>query len=167
MRSWKQILPYIILNIIISALTTLGVLWFWDHNLRASLPTQSSNTAVIDPAASNGQTPPTLPAVDETVIQIQNVFGVGDLQSEVVRLKRLGEGELWLTGWTLEDEDGHKYVFPELRLNKDAAVEVYTRAGPDTVIELHWGLSEAVWRTGELVVLKDPQDNLRASYRIP
>lgn len=165
MRSWKRILPYIVLNIIVSALTTLGVLWLWDRSLRASLPAQPAPAA--SPAAQGSQLPPTLPAINETVIQIQNVFGVGDLKSEVVRLKRLGEGELWLTGWTLEDEDGHRYVFPELRLNKDGAVEVYSRAGPDTVIELHWGLSEAVWRTGELVLLKDPQGNLRASYRIP
>lgn len=101
------------------------------------------------------------------MIQIQNVFGVGDIDNEVVQLKRAGTGDLWLTGWQLKDQNGHTFTFPKLLLNKDGAVQVYTRAGPDTVIELHWGLSSAVWHTGELVSLLDPHGVLQASYQIP
>jgi hypothetical protein len=31
MKSWKQVLPFLILNIIVSAATTLAVLMLWDR----------------------------------------------------------------------------------------------------------------------------------------
>ncbi|MEA4906097.1 MAG: lamin tail domain-containing protein [Chloroflexi bacterium] len=175
MRSWKKLFPFILLNIIVSALTTLGVLWLWDSTQRANLPPVEPVTAAQTPGASLTGQPvsdpedasATLPPLDEPVLQIQNVFGVGDLDTEVVRLRRLGEGALWLTGWQLQDEDGHTFTFPELLLNKDGAVEVYSRSGTDSVVALHWGQDAPIWRTGELVIVLDPQGSLRASYRIP
>jgi hypothetical protein len=175
MRSFKRILPFIILNVIISAATTLAVLSWWDKTQRPVLPDPRifSNTTPqvgsTNPPSQTGN--PTgqvsLTAQNQTVIQIQNVFGVGDIANEVVQLKRAGNGDLWLTGWQLKDQNGHTFTFPKLLLNKDGAVLVYTHSGPDTVIELHWGLKNVVWRTGELVSLLDPQGILRASYQIP
>jgi Lamin Tail Domain len=175
MRSFKRILPFIILNVIISAATTLAVLYWWDQTQRPVLPDPRlfANTTpqvmTTNPPSQTGSptSQVTLTAQSQSIIEIQNVFGVGDISNEVVQLKRTGSGDLWLTGWQLKDQSGHTYTFPKLLLNKDGAVQVYTQAGPDTVIELHWGLTSAVWRTGEMVSLLDPQGVLRASYLIP
>ena len=175
MRSFKRILPFIILNVIISAATTLAVLYWWNKTQRPILPdpsifselTSQIGTTNKPSQTGNPTSQVTLAAQNQIVIQIQNVFGVGDINNEVVQLKRAGDGDLWMTGWQLKDQNGHTYTFPKLLLNKDGAVQVYTGAGPDTVIELHWGLTNAVWHTGELVSLLDPQGVLRASYQIP
>jgi hypothetical protein len=175
MRSFKRILPFIILNVIISAATTLAVLYWWDKTQRPVLPdprlfsNTSSQVSPTNPPTLTGSPTSqiTSTALNQTIIQIQNVFGVGDIDNEVVQLKRAGNGDLWLTDWQLKDQNGHTFTFPKLLLNKDGAVQVFTHAGPDTVIELHWGLKSAVWRTGELVSLLDPQGILRASYQIP
>ncbi len=167
MKTWKRLLPYLLINILVSAATTLGVLSWWDTQHPASRPgAQAAKTAIASVAHAPVQTP-TLPALDAAVIQIQNVYGPGDLDTESVRLQRVGDGELWLTGWQLKDKNGNLYTFPQLLLNKDGAAEVYTKAGPDSVIELHWGLDKPVWSAGEEVRLLDPEGNLRAKYVIP
>jgi hypothetical protein len=171
MRTFKRVLPYLIINILVSAATTLGVLYWWEQNRTVeALPVVPQLTPIAANPDSNPQPPriiPTPPPLDEPIIEINTVFGVGDLQTETVRLQRLGEGELWMTGWQLKDSDGNVYIFPELLLNKDGAVEVNSRAGTDSVIELHWGLSRAAFRSGEEVSLLDPQGNLRSTFSIP
>jgi hypothetical protein len=171
MRTLKRLLPYLLINILVSAATTLGVLYWWDQNQPAeALPVVPQVTPMAASPATNPQQPrivPTPPPLDQPVIEINNVFGVGDLETEAVRLQRVGEGELWMTGWQLKDRDGNVYIFPELLLNKDGAVEVNSKSGDDTVIELHWGLTRAAFNPGEEVTLYDPQGNLRSKFLIP
>lgn len=160
----RRILPYLILNVVVSASVTLAVLWFWDSSRHIDVPVFTPMPALDTPAP---EITASLPPLDKPVIQIQNVYGVGDLSNEKVVLSRQGEGDLELTGWQLKDELNHTFTFPRLLLNQDGAVQVYTRSGPDSVIELHWGLEQAIWRSGMTVSLVDPLGNLRASYRIP
>jgi len=115
--------------------------------------------------ASGTLTP--LPPGFDPKIEIVTVVATGNLSDERVVLRLNGEGELALRGWSLQDEDGNLYVFPELTLFKDGAVTVYTKAGTNNVVELFWGLSQAVWEIGETVSLIDPQGNEQASYSIP
>lgn len=103
-------------------------------------------------------------------VTIDSVIGAGDLDSERVLLKQHGEGELSLVGWRLEDSDGNIFVFPQfpqLILYKGGAVNVYSKAGSNTVVDLYWGLSTPVWESGDTVTLKDPQGNERATYTVP
>ncbi len=178
MKSWKQILPYLLLNIVVSALTTLAILWGWERNRQthpspsdpehgeiSTIPQLTITTSQEPPSSLTVATPTLLP-LDQKVIEIENVFGVGDINNEVVRLKRLGEGELSLAGWQLRNQRGNNYIFPNLTFIT-GAIEVYTRVGIDTVIELHWGREQAAWRAGEMVQLFDSEGNLRASYQIP
>jgi hypothetical protein len=171
MRTFKRLLPYLILNILVSAATTLGVLYWWDQNRPAEPPlTMPQLPPIAADTGSQTQIPriiPTPPPLDQEVIVINNVFGVGDLNTEAVRLQRQGEGELWLTGWQLRNSQGDTYIFPELLLNKDGAVEVNTRSGIDSVIELHWGRPQAAYGPGQQVQLLDPQGKLRSTFRIP
>jgi hypothetical protein len=112
----------------------------------------------------------TLPPTSTPIIQIASVVGVGDVQQEVVLLKRVGEGNLSMVGWKLQGEHNNIYTFPkqpELILYKDGAVQVFSKAGTDSVTEVYWNRPDAAWRSGELIRLLDPQGNERATYRIP
>jgi hypothetical protein len=100
-------------------------------------------------------------------VVIGTVIGAGDLDIEHVVLNRTGSGDLSLSGWRLEDGTGKQYLFPRLTLYKGGTISLYTRTGQDSVAELFWGLSSAVWRTGKVISLFDAQDNLRATYTIP
>lgn len=108
-----------------------------------------------------------LPPGFDPEVEIVTVIAAGNLSDERVVLRLNGEGTLALHGWRLEDEDGNLYVFPELTLFKDGAVTVYTKAGTNNVVELFWGLSEAIWESGETVSLAGPQGNVQATYTVP
>ena len=160
----RRLFPYLILNIIVSAATILTILWLWDRSRNIDLPVL---TPLPIASTATPEDTPTLPPLNRPVILIKNVFGAGDLQNEVVLLNRQGEGMLELTGWQLKDGNGHTFTFPKLVLNQDGAVQVFTRAGADSVIELHWGLDQPVWKSGLTVSLLDPVGYLRASFLIP
>jgi hypothetical protein len=172
----KSPLPYLLLNILLSALTTLTVLWLWNRAHQqdipeASLPAIQTNSAsplTQDNATSNPNQAPPLPALDQPVIEIQNVFGMGDIDNEVVILQRVGDlTELWLDGWVFEDGNGNVYTFDGLVMNKDSAIQLYSGAGHNTVNKLYWNLEQPIYLPGEEIVLKDSLGNVRATYTIP
>ena len=174
-RQRNSSIPYILLNILISALTTLTVLVIWSkvqeskHPEDAVFNFQGNSSQSIPestkPAATEEPAP--IPALDQTVIEINNVFGVGDLENEEILLKRIGEDDLWLTGWTITDGDKNIYTFKELVVNRGGEVQLYTSAGNDGVNALFWGLDSPIWQSGKTVYLFDYQGNLRAKYLIP
>ncbi|MBN2147292.1 MAG: LysM peptidoglycan-binding domain-containing protein [Anaerolineales bacterium] len=104
---------------------------------------------------------------DEPRVVIASVTGMGSLESERVLLQRTGEGQLSLAGWRLTDEDGNTYLFPQLTLYKGGAINLNTKAGQDTVVDLFWGLSAPVWTSGETVTLVDGVGNVQATFLIP
>lgn len=171
MNFWKRIFPYLIVNIIVSAATTLIVLALWDRVQHPQIPSgtggvpEATLTGNLG-AATTPQAQPTLPPLDQPVIRIETVIGAGDLSTETVQLQRVGEGELQLAGWWLEGNN-LKYTFPALTLNKNGSVRLYSRAGQSTVIELFWGLDSAAWKSGDTITLFDSNGDQRASYSIP
>jgi LysM repeat protein len=230
MKSWKRLTFYLLLNIFVSACTTLTVLFVWDQlsgplprNLLPRALSSLSRPAADNPSLQTTQTPgapqptPTEAfmvyqvqpgdtfesiaeqhnvSVEELVavngftrsqplgegevlriplnprgsVIIDSVIGAGDLDTEHVLLKHRGEGELSLVGWRLEDDKGNVFIFPQfpqLTLFPGGAVSIYTRAGVNSVVELYWGLSQPVWTSGTTVTLRDPQNNVRASYVVP
>ena len=156
-RSW---LPFIFLNIAVSAGTMLIVLTLWS-TLRSSSVNNSQADAIVEPAAQV-----TLPSLGKDVLEIENVFGYGDLQTEVVRIRHIGSDPLLLQDWILQDGDGNVYTFPAITLYS-GVVEVYTRSGSNTVISLFWGLEQPVWSQGEVATIYDPEGNLRSRFQIP
>ena len=175
MRFWKRIFPFLLLNILVSAGTTLLVLSLWDNTQRS--PLAGVTGGIPDGSLPPGNLPittqpleaatPTLPPLEEPVILIETVIGAGDPNSEAVVLRRVGEGDLALTGWRLSNGRGAEFVFPNLVLSRNGSVRLYSRVGNDTVIELFWGRGEAAWRPGDIVTLLDYAGNVRASYTIP
>ncbi len=134
------------------------------------LPTQTS-TATLRPSVTATARPtatstPTLPSQEARVL-IETVVGVGVLASEHVVLQRTGEGELSLAGWRLEDGIGNSYTFPQLTLYKGGTIDLNTRPGEDTVLDLFWGLNSPVWASGKTAYLYDAQGVLISSYTVP
>lgn len=167
MKSRRNLLPYLILNIIVSAVTTLIVLGLWDRAQSVKAVRSISNPGAAVSTVQTQDVEGTPRSQGEVQIEIENVFGAGDVQNEVVVVKQTAEGEVWLTGWRLQDQNGNVYTFPALLLSKGGAVQVYTRAGADSVIELHWGLGQAVWQSGEVAMLLDEEGSERARFVVP
>jgi hypothetical protein len=161
----RSLLPFIALNIMVSLLTTLLVLWTWELIRQADTPKRSG----IDPISTSTETLPLLtsiPPVDTEVMAIVSIIGAGDLQNEVVRIQRIGTGDLWLTGWQLKDENGNTYLFPQMNFI-NGSLEVHTRLGVNTPLVLYWNNDRPVWQSGEKAVLVDIAGNLRAQYTVP
>jgi LysM repeat protein len=100
-------------------------------------------------------------------VEIAGVMSVGDLQSERILFRGTGESELVMTGWRLQDEDGHVYIFPQLTLFKEGAVHLHSKSGMNTVVDLYWGMSEPVLRPGETIILMDDREQVKATYQVP
>lgn len=161
----RRLFLYLLLNVFVSACVTGAMLFWYDQNYRASLgplpqaaaPVQEEDLLPIE----------TLPPGADIPIEIVSVAGAGTLSAEVVVVRYNGDGELGLANWQLKDDNGNSFTFPQLILYKDGAVQVHSAPGLDTVIDLYMGLRDPIWESGEVASLYDPQDNLRATYRVP
>ena len=159
----RKLFYYLLLNIFVSATVTGGILFWYDRNYRASLPAVPQSA----PAVGAAEPVSTINPQDNFPVKISSVVGAGTLSSEIVVVKFEGKGQLDLASWQLKDEDGNIFKFPKLTLYPNGAVQIHTAIGTDTVIDLYWGIGEAVWSSGENARLFDAQGNLRAVYRVP
>ena len=160
----RKLFQYLLLNIFVSASVTGAILFWYDRNYRAV-----NQTSVQQAAPANSDAAPAASADLQTdiPIKISSVVGAGTLTSEIVVVKFEGENQLDLAAWQLKDENGNTFTFPKLTLYPNGAVQVHTVSGTDTVIDLYWGIGDAVWSSGENAKLFDSQGNLRAVYRVP
>jgi hypothetical protein len=160
----RKLILYLLLNVFISACVTGTILFWYDRNYRsAALPQVqpapiTSNQSVIQP---------TLNPKVEIPVEIVSVIGAGTLNAEWVVVHYKGVDQINLANWELRDEDRHVFVFPQLVLHKDGAVQVHTATGTNTVIDLYWNASDPVWESGEEAQLFDPSGNLRSKYMVP
>jgi hypothetical protein len=161
----RRLVLYLLLNVFVSACVTGAMLFWYDQNYRAELgPIPQAAIPV------QGETPvplETLPPDADVPVEIVSVVGAGTLSAEVVVVRYNGDGQLGLANWQLKDNNGHSFTFPQLVLYTDGAVQVHTASGSDTVVDLYMGLRDPIWESGEVASLFDPQDNLRAIYRVP
>ena len=155
----RRLLLYVLLNVFVSACVTSAILYWYDRNYRAvTLPQVSIPTASSNPVAT----------VQKGLVQIASVIGAGTLEAEAVVVKYNGEGEMDLTGWHLKDTQGAlTYTFPQFKLFKGGAVRVHTQNGTNTAIDLYWGQGQAVWQSGQAVLLTDPSGQAQDSYPVP
>lgn len=98
-------------------------------------------------------------------VEIRGVDGVGNLETEAVRLLNTG-GVARMAGWTLDDGRDRVYIFPTFTLH-NGAVSVNTRPGTDTVIDLFWGLNESILTSGTVLTLRDADENVQSTFTIP
>jgi hypothetical protein len=160
----RKLLQYLLLNVLVSATVTGGMLFWYDRNYRSVVQPSVQQSV---PGGNNAATTNSPDLQTDIPIEISSVIGAGTLGSEIAIVKFEGEGQLDLASWQLKDEDGNTFTFPKLTLYPNGAVQVHTISGTDTVIDLYWGIGESVWSSGENARLFDPQGNLRAVYRVP
>jgi hypothetical protein len=160
----RKLAYYLLLNVLVSACVTGSILFWYDRNYRADLA-----PAVAPVAASGGEVAAAETSGPQTDIpvKVESIVGAGTLNAETAVVHYAGDGQLNLAGWQLKDEDSNTFTFPQLTLYQNGSVRVHTAAGTDTVIDLYWGVPDAVWGSGENARLYDAQGNLRAIYRVP
>jgi hypothetical protein len=155
MKPRRHLVSTLLINILVSAFVTGTMIFFYDRAHRADCTT-------IQPII------PTLSAGGSDInVNIAGVIGVSALQDERMIIQNDGTQEIIMTGWTLSDNKGLAYVFPQLNLFPGARVQVHTATGLDTPTDLYWGRTAPVWASGELVALYDTHYIARAFYRVP
>lgn len=174
MQSWRRIIYFLLLNVIVSALTTWTVVTLFfnqpaaaPESLPTSAPASGGSDLLLVTQPAVGQDGPEAGEVVPDVLSIESIIGAGELDTERVLIQHIGEKEISLTGWQLRDEDGNVYNFPALTMFQGGAVTVYSRRGTSTVVELYWGQDVPMWRPGEQAFLIDPQGEVRAVYIVP
>lgn len=167
----RRLFFFILLNVFVSACVTGTILYWYDRNLKATSPSVPApqtqpQAAAASPEATLGQAQGDVLSPNGD-IQIVSVIGANNLSAEVVILRYLGEGQIDLTNWQLRDENGNIFLFPSIIFFKGGAVQIHTAAGTNTVIDLYWGMTAAVWKSGEIASLYDSSGNLIAVYKVP
>jgi LysM repeat protein len=130
-------------------------------------PLPAGATIPAAPAATVLPTPtavPTLTPVPAAEVQRSlEVLYPDDPVKETVYIVNSGL-YVRLTGWTLSDENGNTYVFPDFGLGgSGAAISIHTGSGIDTATDLYWGRSATAWNVGEIATLKDSNGKIIVS----
>jgi LysM repeat protein len=113
-------------------------------------------------------TPTPTRSTDETgqgEVVINAIDAPGNIELEAVRLLNTG-GEVSLAGWTMGDGQGRVFTFPDFTFYSTGAIDVHTRDGTNTTIDLYWGLDEPVWLPGTTIHLRDADGNLQSTFTI-
>jgi len=124
---------------------------------------QDSSQLESEPAPTS--TPPQAPETSN--IKIITIVGVDDLATEHLQIQSLSPEALSMEGWRLETNDGLVYNFPTITLFEHGAVDLYSRAGINSVVALYWGRSSPIFQSGDRAVIYDAEGNVQAVYSIP
>ena len=76
---------------------------------------------------------------------------------EYVVFENTGDTSLDLSGWTVSDDAGQTYSFPDgFTLPAGEQVTLYTGSGTNTDTELYWGSDRAIWNNGgDTITVRD------------
>lgn len=116
-------------------------------------------TAAAELGATATPLPTPLPSGGDPRIDISEILGAGQIDQERVVLTSVGDQLADMQGWSLSDEEGNVYTFPNFRLWAGGSVTVHTRIGADgnPPANLYWGKLEPVWSPGEVIRLMDSE----------
>ena len=171
MSFWKKTFPFLLLNIVVSAAAMLLVLWLWQK--QAPIPgAKTTFTPAVTLANAPLQATPntesdTTPSVSNGILNIEGVFGAGDLNVEYILIRNQSNASVNLSGWSVSSSDGKTYNFPQLALNTNGAVRLYSKHGTNTVIELYWNSDQSLWASGSQILLLDQSGQQQASWQVP
>jgi LysM repeat protein len=130
---------------------------------------EAASPTPTKPAPSSTATPTATPTgtEEEFDLKITHIVAPGRQEAEVLVLTNRGPN-VRLQGWTLSNGQGQEYTFPNLTLFRGNSVRIYTTEGRNSPSDLYWGLDSAAWGPEvEFATLKDPQENVQATYELP
>ncbi|MEV0695990.1 lamin tail domain-containing protein [Streptomyces sp. NPDC050388] len=119
------------------------------RRLTAAALSAGALTAVLTAPASAAEHRPHRPNVQISDVQYDSP-GPDDrsnhsLNKEWLEITNNTRRAVNLDGWTLRDEDGHRYRFDNVRLAGRATVRVHTGVGRDTRTDLYQDRRHYVW----------------------
>lgn len=121
-----------------------------------SLGIPTLNSSVLTPASSFGDDGGTDSRQDmEAQVRIIDIQNAGDVTSEVVLIQNRGT-MLNMQDWQLSDEQGNHFTFPDLLLQPNGVIRVFTRSGIDTPAALYWNETHPIWQEDEVATLYRP-----------
>lgn len=160
-------LYFIAINVIVSAVTILAINWLWDRSHPQQTVAIPTPGACITAGPSSLATPQPTLAPEAIHLVIDNIYGVGKLENEVLVIINQSAGVVNLNGWKLDDGSGQVYVFPDLTLHPGGEVQLFSGVGADTVTKLFWKMDKAIWKSGKSASLRSPEGVVYASYVVP
>jgi hypothetical protein len=179
MKNKNRLFIYILINILISALTILTILWLWERSHPRPEINLTTNGQIQTPGATSAGTSNDKDASEKELtefdenniaVTIYTVVGVGNYDVEYVEVRNYSSGAVDPTGWALKDEDGNVFTFPAspgLVLNSGGAIKILTKKGNNSVIELFWQSDAPIWQSGEIATLFDADGTIISAYSIP
>lgn len=94
----------------------------------------------------------------------ENAFGYDhwNTEDEYIVFRNSGAEMLDLSDWTIENEDGHTYQFPDgFTLEPDETVKLHTGEGEDTDTDLYWDSDRAIWKNdGDTITVRDESNTV-------
>lgn len=142
----------------------VGMIVFVPATTLAENSQEEASAPTTDEPISTATPPPT---PERTSIKIVTIVGIDDLATEHMEIQSVSPEPLSLEGWRLETNDGLIYIFPKITLFEYGAVDLFTRAGINSVVALYWGRSTPLWQSGDQAVIYDAEGNVQAIYSIP
>lgn len=124
-------------------------------------------------AAADVTVLPSIPAPASLDVRFSWPFHVdaeGDdaahLNDEYITLENAGDQEVDLSGWTVENERGLAYRFPEgAMLRPRTTLTLHSGAGTNTANIFYWHANEPVWsNTSDIAVLRDAAGSIVDVY---
>ena len=108
----------------------------------------SGQRLIIPVSRLSGSAASTATPVPVQGVEVASIIGAGDLATEAVQVVNDSDRAFSLQGWQLVKEEGPVYTFGDVPLFPGGSVRINTRTGSDNSIDLFWGQSEALWRSG-------------------
>lgn len=122
-----------------------------------------------EPTAAVPQALPTAAVVvGDSTFEIGSVIGAGDISAEQVLIVNVGPNSVDMTNWTLSNDAGGTYTFgTTILFGNGAGITLHSGFGDNSATDLFWGLPQAAWQAGQVILLRDANGNLQAEFTIP
>jgi LysM repeat protein len=122
------------------------------------------------PSGDTTAAPPTATPIAASVntgIRVTAVEGAGALATEAANVGNDSDLAVNLQGWRLEREGGPAYTFGNLLLFPGSGLKLHSGPGTDTSVDVYWNQGAAVWSSGAIARLVNPQGAEVSRYPVP
>lgn len=107
-----------------------------------------------------------IPTAINADVQIVQVLNFGDVTTEQVDIRNTSDAAVNMLGWTLREEGGEEFVFPDVLMQPGQVIRIFTRSGTNTPAALFWNQTTPVWTLGEIAVLSDAEEVIQSTFAV-